>query len=426
VAKVSGGFDPERLNEPHRPLAVVPQIVEETPALERRATGFTEVKIVGVGGGGNNAVNRMIEAGLQGVDFIAVNTDAQALHQSLALKKIVIGGRAGRGLGAGGDPTVGRRAAETSADELEAAIAGADMVFITAGMGGGTGTGASPIIAEIARAQHALTVGVVTLPFSFEGHRRWRTAEEGVQALAERVDALIVIPNDRLLAVAGRQVPIVEAFRLADDVLRQGVQGISDLVTLTGLINLDFADVKAVMTGAGPALMAIGEGKGDRRAVEAARAAISSPLLDASIEGAQRVLLNITGGPDLTLDEVAQAATTITEAADPNADVIIGAVVHPKPQAEIRITLIATGLKPQPRREAPRRASEPPARPALRDWERPQRFGEPERAPSRERDRFPSTPDAEPRPPAREWEPPRRAWSADADDLPPAYRRREP
>lgn len=346
MAKVRGGFKPERLVDNMRPAAVVPKILEAPVASP--AQGFTEVRILGVGGGGNNAVNRMIEAGVQGVEFIAVNTDAQALSMSSALRKINIGGRSTKGLGAGGDPAVGERAAEISADELQEAVAGADMVFITCGLGGGTGTGASPVIAEIAREARALTVGVVTLPFSFEGSRRMRVAQEGLRRLKEKVDALIAIPNDRLLQLASRDMPVVEAFRLADDILRQGVQGISDLVTRTGLINLDFADVRSVMAGAGTALMAIGEGRGEQRAIAAAKAAISSPLLDASIHGASNVLLNVTGGCDMTLAEVHEAAMVIKEMVDADGTIIFGAVVHPRPQDEIQITIIATGLKDRP------------------------------------------------------------------------------
>jgi cell division protein FtsZ len=355
-----------------RPVSVVPQIMDAPH--ESQARGFTEVKIVGVGGGGTNAVNRMVETGVQGVEFIAVNTDNQALQLSNASRKVPIGGRSARGLGAGGDPEQGERAAEISRDALTDALEGADMVFLTAGLGGGTGTGAAPIIADIARRARALTVAVVTLPFGFEGFRRRRTAEEGLQRLRDKVDALIVIPNDRLLELADRQMSVIEAFRLADDVLRHGVQGISDLVTMTGLINLDFADVKAVMQNAGTALMAVGEGHGDGRAIAAARAAISSPLLDVSIDGAKGVLLNISGGPDLTLAEVTEAAETIQAAADPDASIYFGAVIHPRIQDEVRVTVIATGLKegsrstppprgrsapePQPRQSEPRGAPE--------------------------------------------------------------------
>ena len=351
-----GGFNPDRMADLTRAVSVVPQIVEAPR--ESPARGFTEVKIIGVGGGGSNAVNRMVETGVQGVEFIAVNTDAQALQMSSAVRKIQIGGRSAKGLGAGGDPQQGERAAEISRDALTDAVEGADMVFLTAGMGGGTGTGAAPILADIARKARALTVAVVTLPFSFEGLQRRKAAELGLAQLRNNVDALIVIPNDRLLQLADRQMSVLEAFHLADDVLRHGVQGISDLVTMTGLINLDFADVKAVMQNAGTALMAVGESHGEGRAVAAARAAISSPLLDVSIEGARGVLLNVSGGPDLTLAEVTEAAETIQAAVDPDASIYFGAVIHPRPQDEIRITVIATGLKDAGRTAA----SQPPIR----------------------------------------------------------------
>jgi cell division protein FtsZ len=272
------------------------------------------------------------------------------------MRKIQIGGRNTKGLGAGGDPQQGERAAEISREALTAAINGADMVFLTAGLGGGTGTGAAPIIADIARHERALTVAVVTIPFTFEGYQRRRAAEEGLQRLRDHVDALIVIPNDRLLQMADRQMSLIDSFRLADDVLRHGVQGISDLVTMTGLINLDFADVKAVMQNAGTALMAVGEGRGDGRALAAARAAISSPLLDVSIEGAHGVLLNVSGGPDLTLAEVTEAAETIQASVDPDASIYFGAVIHPRQQDEVRVTVIATGL-----RDANARAAQAPA-----------------------------------------------------------------
>src|SRR3981081_2613638 len=342
-----------------RPVSVVPQLVEAPH--ESPARGIIEVKILGVGGGGSNAVNRMVETGVQGVEFIAVNTDAQALQLSSAMRKIQIGGRSAKGLGAGGDPQQGERAAEISRDALTDAIEGADMVFLTAGLGGGTGTGAAPIIADIARKARALTVAVVTLPFSFEGFQRRKAAEEGLAQLRGNVDALIVIPNDRLLQLADRQMSVIEAFHLADDVLRDGVQGISDLVTMTGLINLDFADVKAVMQNAGTALMAVGEARGEGRAVAAARAAITSPLLDAAIEGARGVLLNVSGGPDLTLAEVTEAAETIQAAVDPDANIFFGAVIHPRAQEDVRVTVIATGLKDSPRAVQPRRAA--PAEP---------------------------------------------------------------
>lgn len=342
MAKLRGGFDPERLAEPIRNGPIIGKIVSEE--VDAEAKGFTEIKIVGVGGGGNNALNRMIEAGIRGVDFVAVNTDAQALEMSAATHKIPIGGKAMKRLGAGGDPMVGERAAEISRDQLEEALAGADMVFITAGMGGGTGTGASPVIAEIARKNRSLTVAVVTLPFTFEGRHRRLVADQGYEILKERVDAIIAIPNDRLRAMANKRMGLLEAFRMADNILRQGVQGMSDLITVTGLINLDFADVKSIMSGSGTALMAIGEGKGPARAVQAAQAAIESPLLDVSITGATGLLINVTGGPDMSLIEVSEAASLISEAASPEANIILGAVIHPKPQAEMQVTLIATGF----------------------------------------------------------------------------------
>jgi cell division protein FtsZ len=379
-----GGFNPDRLSDLTRTVSVVPQIMEAPR--ESQARGFTEVKIVGVGGGGSNAVNRMVEAGVQGVEFIAVNTDAQALQMASAMRKIPIGGRSAKGLGAGGNPEQGERAAEISRDALTDALEGADMVFLTAGLGGGTGTGATPIIADMARRARALTVAVVTLPFSFEGFQRRRSAEEGLARLRGNVDALIVIPNDRLLELGDRQMSMLDAFRMADDVLRHGVQGISDLVTMTGLINLDFADVKAIMQNAGTAMMAVGEGRGEGRAVAAARSAISSPLLDVSIEGARGVLLNVSGGPDLTLAEVTEAAETIQAAVDPDANIYFGAVIHPRQQDDVHVTVIATGLRDhgQPssvvRRAAP--APEPPREPQPEP--RP-RYGGPDVSAPRER-----------------------------------------
>src|SRR5437870_10855296 len=349
-----------------RTVSVVPQIVDAPQ--ESPARGFTEVKIIGVGGGGSNAVNRMVETGVQGVEFIAVNMDAQALQQSGALHKVVIGGRSSKGLGAGGDPQQGERAAEISRDALIDAVEGADMIFLTAGLGGGTGTGAAPVIADIARRACALTVAVVTLPFTFEGFQRRKAAEEGLARLRGNVDALIVIPNDRLLQLADRQMSVMEAFRLADDVLRHGVQGISDLVTMTGLINLDFADVKAVMQNAGTALMAVGEAHGEGRAVAAARGAISSPLLDVTIEGAKGVLLHVSGGPDLTLAEVTEAAETIQAAVDPDANIFFGAVIDPRVQDSVRVTVIATGLKEGSRAmPASRRSAQSPPPPPARE-----------------------------------------------------------
>ena len=302
------------------------------------------IKVVGVGGGGTNAVNRMVDAGLKGVEFIAVNTDAQALLMCDADVKIHIGAKITRGLGAGANPEVGRQAADESRDELREALKGADMVFVTAGKGGGTGTGAAPIIAEIARELGALTVGVVTKPFSFEGRKRAAQAEQGIEALSKKVDTLIIIPNDRLLQVVERRTSIVDAFKVADDVLRQGVQGITDLITVPGLINLDFADVRTIIRNAGSALMGIGSASGEHRGVEAARAAISSPLLESSIDGATGILLNITGGRDLGLFEVNEAAEVISGAADPDANVIFGAVIDESMGDQMRVTVIATGF----------------------------------------------------------------------------------
>ncbi len=302
------------------------------------------IVVVGVGGGGSNAVNRMIQAGVANVEFIAVNTDAQALSRSDAREQLRIGEKLTRGLGAGGNPTMGQRAAEESQDVLLEALRGTDMVFVTAGMGGGTGTGAAPIVAGVAREVGALTVGVVTRPFTFEGRRRAQTAEEGITNLKQRVNTLITIPNDKLLQVIDKRTPMDQAFAVADDILRQGIQGISELITQPGLINVDFADVKTVMSEPGAALMAIGRGSGDQRAVEAAQMAIASPLLDVSMQGARGILLNITGSGDLTLSEVQEAAELITKAADPDAHVIFGAVVDPSMGNEVKITLIATGF----------------------------------------------------------------------------------
>ncbi|HBE19144.1 MAG TPA: cell division protein FtsZ [Cyanobacteria bacterium UBA11149] len=322
------------------------------------------IKVIGVGGGGGNAVNRMIAAQVAGVEFWSINTDSQALSQSGAPKRLQVGQKLTRGLGAGGNPAIGQKAAEESRDEIAQALEGADLVFITAGMGGGTGTGAAPIVAEVAKEMGALTVGVITRPFTFEGRRRTSQADEGIGALQSRVDTLIVIPNNKLLSVISEQTPVQDAFRIADDILRQGVQGISDIITVPGLVNVDFADVRAVMADAGSALMGIGIGSGKSRATEAAVAAISSPLLESSIEGARGVVFNITGGTDLTLHEVNAAAETIYEVVDPNANIIFGAVIDDKLQGEIRITVIATGFTgevqtPPAVREAPRYTSRP-------------------------------------------------------------------
>ena len=308
------------------------------------------IKVVGVGGGGTNAVNRMVDAGLTGCEFIAVNTDAQALMMSDADMKLHIGSAATRGLGAGADPAVGLAAAQESRDELKEALKGADMVFVTAGEGGGTGTGAAPIVAELAHEIGALTVGVVTKPFAFEGRRRAQQAELGIDNLRDRVDTLIVIENDRLLQVVEKKTSVVDAFRMADDILRQGVQGITDLITVPGLVNLDFADVRTIMREAGSALMGIGEASGENRASEAARAAVSSPLLETSIEGATGILLNITGGPDIGLFEVNEAAEVVTSAADQNANVIFGAVIDDAAGEKVRVTVIAAGFGSSRRR----------------------------------------------------------------------------
>jgi cell division protein FtsZ len=333
------------------------------------------IKVVGIGGGGTNAVTRMVEAGLSGVEFVAVNTDAQALLMTEADEKIHIGSQATRGLGAGADPRVGLAAAEESRDELKEALKGADMVFVTAGEGGGTGTGGAPVVAQIGRELGALTVGVVTKPFAFEGRLRADQAEQGIQSLRENVDTLIVIENDRLLQVVERDTPVTEAFRMADDILRQGVQGITDLITVPGLINLDFADVRTIMREAGSTLMGIGTARGSNRAVEAAQAAISSPLLETTIDGATGILLNITGGPDLGLAEVDEAAQVVTNAADSNANVIFGAVIDESMGEDVRVTAIATGFGGRARRRRAETpvgvASERPAfdAPSVRDVE---------------------------------------------------------
>jgi cell division protein FtsZ len=316
------------------------------------------IKVVGVGGGGTNAVSRMVEAGLAGCEFVAVNTDAQALLMADADVKLQIGAEGTKGLGAGADPGVGEAAAKESRDELKDALKGADMVFVTAGEGGGTGTGAAPIVAELAHELGALSVGVVTRPFSFEGRKRAEQAQLGIQNLGDQVDTLIVIENDRLLQVVEKKTSIVEAFRIADDILRQGVQGITDLITVPGLVNVDFADVRTIMRdAAGSALMGIGIASGENRAAEAARNAVSSPLLEASIEGATGILLNITGGSDMGLFEVNEAAEVVTAAADQNANIIFGAVVDDAVKDEVRVTVVATGFG-APRRRRPRPTGE--------------------------------------------------------------------
>ena len=306
---------------------------------------FAKIKVVGCGGGGNNAVNRMIIEGLRNVEFIGINTDKQALILSHANHKIQIGDKLTKGLGAGANPGIGKKAAEESRDEIEAAIKGADMVFITAGMGGGTGTGAAPVVAEIAKSLDILTVGVVTKPFPFEGRKRMMQAEMGIKDLKEKVDTLVTIPNERLLTMVDKKTSLMEAFKVADDVLRQGVQGISDLITIPGIVNLDFADVRTIMFDKGLAHMGVGRGNGENRAQDAAKQAIASPLLETSILGATGVLLNITGGADLGLLEINEAAEIVQEAADPDANIIFGAVIDEGLKDEIRITVIATGFE---------------------------------------------------------------------------------
>ncbi len=306
---------------------------------------LAKIKVIGVGGGGNNAVNRMIESGIQGVDFVCANTDAQALKLSRARVQLQLGEKLTRGLGAGANPDIGKKAAEESRDQVEEILKGADMVFITAGMGGGTGTGAAPVIAEVAKEVGALTVGVVTRPFTFEGRKRAKQASNGIATLKEKVDTLIVIPNDRLLEIVDKNTPMLDAFREADNVLRQGVQGISDLIAVPGLINLDFADVKTIMTEGGSALMAIGIASGENRAAEAAKKAIASPLLEKSIDGARGVLMNITGGSNLSLYEVNEAADIVATAADEEVNMIFGSVISEELEDEIVVTVIATGFQ---------------------------------------------------------------------------------
>ena len=349
---------------------------------------FARIKVVGVGGGGCNAVDRMIEEGMQGVEFIAINTDAQALMLSKASTRVRVGEKLTRGLGSGGDPEMGRKATEESAEDLYEVLKGADMVFITAGMGGGTGTGGTSIIAQISREVGALTIGVVTSPFTFEGSRRKQSAEAGIEKLKEQADTLIVIPNDRLLQIVDKRANLQSAFRMADDVLRQGVQGISELITIPGLINLDFADVRTIMSEGGAALMAVGKSTGEDAARQAAEQAISSQLLDITIDGARGILFNVTGGPELTLFDVNQAAAIIKETAHPDVNLIFGAVIDPEMKDAVRITVIATGFERsgnirRPLREVPigdehpreesQTKSEEPVELRLRDFQ-PQRI----------------------------------------------------
>ena len=320
---------------------------DDGPGMAPELGQYALIKVVGVGGGGSNAIDRMIETQIGGVDFITVNTDAQQLVRSAAPTTVHIGDKSTKGLGAGGKPEIGAKAAEESLEDLEAVLQGADMVFVAAGMGGGTGTGAAPKIAQLAKSMGALTIAVVTRPFKFEGARRRQVAEDGIAELQAEVDTLITIPNDRLLNVADKNATLTDAFKLADDVRQQGIQGISDLITVPGLINLDFADVRAIMANAGSALMAIGHGSGEDRAVEAAKEAVASPLLDIAINGASGILFNITGGEDLTLAEVNEAADVISNAAASEANIIFGAVIDPENEGSVKITVIGTGFESQ-------------------------------------------------------------------------------
>lgn len=333
-------FSSQREKDASTKVKPKPRTMEVTPEI----TPVANIKVLGVGGGGGNAVNRMIKSGLKGIDFISINTDAQALYHSDAPTKINIGKATTRGLGAGSNPDLGRQAAEESIDEIKDAIEGSDMIFITCGLGGGTGTGGGPVIADAAKEMGILTVAVVTKPFSFEGQRRKSQSDEGLENLKNKVDTLITIPNDKILSIIDKKTPLNDAFAVVDDVLRQGVQGIADLITVHGMINVDFADVKAVMENAGSALMGIGYGTGENRAAEAAKAAIESPLLELSIDGAKGVLFNVTGGNDLSMFEVDEAARVITEAADPEANIIFGAVINDSYTGEIKITVVATGF----------------------------------------------------------------------------------
>ena len=387
------------LSEPRR-SAPRPQSKTE---FEAGVEGNAVIRVVGVGGGGSNAIDRMIESGIGGVEFIAVNTDNQALVRSKASNRLHIGDRSTRGLGAGGNPTLGSQAAEESVDLIYDSLVGSDMVFITAGMGGGTGTGASPIVAKAAREQGALTIGVVTRPFSFEGNKRAQSAAAGIDELKEHVDTLIVIPNDRLLENADRRMSLVDSFRLADDVLRQGIQGISELITVPGLINLDFADVRSIMSMGGAALMAVGHGKGEDRARLAAEQALASPLLDVTIDGARGILFNVTGGADLSLFEINQAASIIRETAHPDVNLIFGAVIDDKMADEVRITVIATGF-------------DHGAPPASRHFQRPMRTHHTSNAP-----RPVEKPEGEP---VRRQTPPPSNFRTDDLDIPAFLRKR--
>ncbi|MCC7449965.1 MAG: cell division protein FtsZ [Anaerolineae bacterium] len=408
-------------------------------------SNFATIKVIGVGGGGGNAVNRMIDEGLGGVEFIAVNTDSQALLLSHATNRVRIGDKLTRGLGAGGNPEIGRKAAEESADELYEVLRGADMVFITGGMGGGTGTGAAPVVAQVAKELGALTIGVVTRPFTFEGTRRIQSAEMGIEDLKSKVDTLIVIPNDRLLQIVDKRASLNDAFRMADDVLRQGIQGISELITVPGLINLDFADVRTIMSEGGAALMAVGTASGEDRARKAAEAAISSSLLDVTIDGARGILFNVTGGPDMSLFEVNEAAAIIKETSHNDVNLIFGAVIDENMRDQIRITVIATGFErqsslgarpPMPKASvmADRRPSVPASRPSMSQQnQQPLRQPVPPQQPIEQRQPAPPPAprsDPQPRndpPPARN-DPPQynsgNAYSSDDLDIPTFLRKR--
>jgi cell division protein FtsZ len=399
--------------------------------MDRRMTNYgsadgARIIVIGAGGGGSNAVDRMITAGVTSVDFIAVNTDAQALNQSLAPLKIPIGAQVTRGLGSGGNPLTGQKAAEESLSALAAAVQGADMVFVTAGMGGGTGTGSAPVIAAVAQEAGALTVGVVTRPFAFEGARRAKVAEQGIEQLKPAVDTLITIPNDRLLQVATRSTSMLEAFGLADEVLRQGIQGIVELITVRGVINLDFADVRAIMSQSGSALMALGHGVGRTRMIDAVTMAIASPLLEQSIDGAKGIIFNITGGEDLGIQEINEAADMIREAADPEANIIFGNAVNASMGDSVRITLIATGFDSQPRPRNALRDQLPRQSQSPLDYGTRPRSTTPDANASRSFDNRPSAPGPTVRPgPIQRPDTTRPPTnSADDDDIPPFLRKR--
>jgi cell division protein FtsZ len=390
---------------------------------------FAQIKVIGVGGGGGNAVNRMINEGLGGVEFISINTDNQALMLAKSKTRVRIGDKLTRGLGAGGNPEIGRKAAEESADELYEVLRGADMIFIACGMGGGTGTGASPVVAQIAKELGALTIGVVTRPFSFEGTRRQQSAEQGIEALKSQVDTLIVIPNDRLLQIADKRASLQQAFSLADDVLRQGIQGISELITVPALINLDFADVRTIMSEGGAALMAVGKANGDDRARKAAESAISSGLLDVTIDGARGILFNITGGPNLSLFEVNEAAAIIKESAHPEVNLIFGAQIDENMGDELRITVIATGFE-QSRAQRKMEAQLQPRQPVARPAQQPQQQQMPRPAQQQQPTNLPpEQPYAPPQPRPAQQPPmqdvPARVYDEDDIDIPTFLRKRK-